>query len=141
MKYQALSIMLSISVLVFGSAGFILSKIIADPNSNIKIAERFVIQVINDSSLNAQEAKFSYVPEIALQESPLPICDSTLPFVNKEVSLVNYLKKNNIDSDYESRILLAEHMGISDYSGSAADNRLLQDKVQIELANQNNCRI
>ena len=54
--------------------------------------------------------------------------------LNWRTSIVDLMKLVGIDSDYESRKLLAQELGRSDYSGSAEDNVWLHKQVMNGLA-------
>jgi hypothetical protein len=54
--------------------------------------------------------------------------------LNWRTSIVDLMKLVGIDSDYESRKLLAQELGRSDYSGSAEDNVWLHKQVMTGLA-------
>jgi len=54
--------------------------------------------------------------------------------LNWRTSIVDLMKLLGIDSDYESRMALAQEMGRTDYTGSAEDNVWLHRQVMAGLA-------
>lgn len=54
--------------------------------------------------------------------------------LNWRTSIVDLMKLVGIDSDFESRKLLAQELGRTDYSGSAEDNVWLHKQVMNGLA-------
>ncbi len=54
--------------------------------------------------------------------------------LNWRTSIVDLMKLVGIDSDYESRKLLAQELGRADYSGNAEDNVWLHRQVMNGLA-------
>lgn len=141
MRISSLLTMAFVSVLVFASAGYILYASFSDSESNIHVAERIAENVMDATSLNAQEADVP-APVVEAEQTPqIESCDPTAAFMQTKVSLVNYLKQNGLGTSYADRIKLASDHGIQNYTGNGAENLLLMKYLQEDLAVKNHCVI
>ena len=59
-----------------------------------------------------------------------PATPAAKPAANKTESIVDYLNKQKIDSSFSNRTKLAKQYGISNYSGTAAQNTQLLNKIK-----------
>ncbi len=142
MKITTLFIFTLISVLVFGSAGYIMYTSLSAPDSNLHFAVQLAGEVMDATSLNTKEGSAlapspTPVPEVAGVQSQA--CDPDLEFMKTQISIVNYLKQNGFEGNFSARYQLAAEYGIQDYKGNAADNLLLVRRVQEDMAVKNNC--
>ena len=77
---------------------------------------------------------FGYVRPTSVDEALQQLSDPQAKPLAGGTNLVDLMKLVGIDSDYESRKLLAQELGRADYSGSAEDNVWLHKQVMNGLA-------
>ncbi|GEM_PF-2431229 len=137
MKYSSLVIIVLVALSVFGAAGLILERTFLDTNSNIHVAERVAQDIIDRSSLRAQESDVAeFDPGVV---AGAETCDPG-PVEPGTISLVNYLVEKGFPATYKDRVALAEKYNMSDYRGREEQNVRLLNYVSADYARDVECK-
>ncbi len=115
-------IFIAVSVVVFGTSGYILSKSIR--NSNYALVANYL-----HPSPTPMVTTFSSQEEpvvLGMATSTPSVEEKYAEYPNPPVrSLVNYMYANHFAFDYESRVIMARELGMTEYTGKSSQNALM----------------